>query len=735
MHKPLRCAVVVLGCLLASSPLLAQEPPAAPPLSPDSFENYAEFTVRGTAFAEGSDEARFMRYRDLRNGGTLDVLRMTKASDSKWFNVQADHVGYRDQRFYGALNNYGKLKVSGEWNQIPLFFSEDTRTLFTTTTPLGQLRIDDPVQSAAQTSPQTIRVAANNLAQPFDLRLKRSIGDVRALYSVNENLDLSLFFRTTSKTGSQPWAGTFGFSDAVELAVPVQTHTNEVGVAGEWANRRGLVRVGYDGSFFRNETDLVWDNPLRITDSPTAGPRQGRMSLWPDSNMNAANVSGMVNLAKNSRATAYLSAGNWTQNDILIPYTINTALPTIPLDRTTADTQAHVTSMNYTFSSRPSNSVWFSARYWSYDFENRTPEFHVNQTVTYDTTVATFAEGGTSPYSLNRKTFDADVSFTPWKHSAFRAGYTRANVSQTFRSVDETGDNIFRLSADTSGLDWLMLRAVYEHSNRVGSGFDEQVLDDIGEQDSLRQFDISDRTSNRVSLLVQVTPVSPLSLHGTISAGNEDRPDTVNTGTGGKSEPVFGLLSNDNHSYSLGVDYVPRQNVSFGAEYVWERYSTLQKSRQANPGVQFDDPTRDWTTDGSDKANTFTVSMDLLKLLQKKTDFRATYDYSHAETQYIYGLAPNTTLPPVVQLPAVINTLQRATADLRYHFTSHVGAGFVYWFDKYAVNDFASDAWTLTSIVQPTGPVPTPAPNFLMIGYLTRPYTAHTFSGRFTYYW
>jgi hypothetical protein len=127
--------------------------------------------------------------------------------------------------------------------------------------------------------------------------------------------------------------------------------------------------------------------------------------------------------------------------------------------------------------------------------------------------------------------------------------------------------------------------------------------------------------------------------------------------------------------------------------------------------------------------------MDLLKLLQKKTDFRATYDYSHAETQYIYGLAPNTTLPPVVQLPAVINTLQRATADLRYHFTSHVGAGFVYWFDKYAVNDFASDAGTLTSIVQPTGPVPTPAPNFLMIGYLTRPYTAHTFSGRFTYYW
>ena len=236
--------------------------------------------------------------------------------------------------------------------------------------------------------------------------------------------------------------------------------------------------------------------------------------------------------------------------------------------------------------------------------------------------------------------------------------------------MDATGDNIFRLSADTSGLDWIMLRAVYEHANRTGSGFDEQVLDDIGEQDSLRQFDISDRTSNRVSLLVQVTPVSPLSLHGTISAGNEDRPDTVNTGTGGKPEPVFGLLSNDNHSYSIGADYVPRQDVSFGAEYVWERYSTLQKSRQANPGVQFDDPTRDWTTDGSDKANTFTVSMDLLKLLQKKTDFRATYDYSHAETQYIYGLAPNTTLP--ARQPAPAGGQHAAAGDRRPSLSLHV---------------------------------------------------------------
>ena len=126
-------------------------------LRPIPSQNYAEFTVRGTAFADGSDEARFKRYRDLRNGGTLDVLRMTKASDSKWFNIQADHVGYRDQRFYGALNDYGKLKVSFEWNQIPLFFSETTRTLFSPTSPpSATLRIDDGIQSGIQNGTTTM---------------------------------------------------------------------------------------------------------------------------------------------------------------------------------------------------------------------------------------------------------------------------------------------------------------------------------------------------------------------------------------------------------------------------------------------------------------------------------------------------------------------------------------------------------------------------------------------------
>ncbi len=711
-------ALAFFLCFVTAPLASAQQTPAAPEPGPeqpaDAEGNFADFTVRATSF-DGTDRGRFERYRDLRDGGTLDVLRWTKVTDSHWFNIQADHVGYRDQRFAGFINDFGKVKASFEYNQIPLFFSETTRTVFSPGEGQdNQLRLADSLQLGLQN--KTFPYASvDGLATPFDMRLTRNIADFKMTYSATRSLDFNIAIRSTGKDGTQPWAGSFGFSDAVELAVPVQTRTTDLGLGLEWANDRASARVGYDGSFFRNDVGtLVWDNPLRATDSPTLGPVQGRMALWPDSNMNSANVSGLVNLPANSRATAYISVGNWTQDNVLLPFTVNSALPNIPLDRPTSDTQARVTAMNYSFNSRPVHDVSINARYRSYDFDNRTPVFHVANTVSYDTTVAAFAEGGTSPYSMTRKTFDADLSLTPLRYSAFRVGYTHEVIDQTFRTFDSTGEDTIRLSADASGINWLMLRAVYEHAKRTGQGFDEQSLDDIGEQVSLRQFDISDRTSDRFSLVTQITPVSAFSINGMASAGKEDRGATV-----------FGLRSNDNNAYELGFDYVPMSSISLGASYTWEKYTSTQASRQANPGPQFNDPTRDWTTDGADKASTVAASMDLLKLLPK-TDIRVGYDYSHAESQYIYGLAPNTTLAPVVQLPVVINELQRATADVRYHFTKKFSAGLMYWFDKYSVNDYAMGAQTLNTIAQPS---------FLMIGYLYTPYTANTVQGRFTYYW
>ena len=122
--------------------------------------NVLDIGVRGTSFGSDSDPARFQRYRDVRDGGTVDRFRLFKDTNAYRYNLQADHVGYRDQRYSGTYTNYGKVKASFEWNQIPLYYSNSTQTLYDTSTP-GTLSINDSIQSGIQNKTLALGTALN----------------------------------------------------------------------------------------------------------------------------------------------------------------------------------------------------------------------------------------------------------------------------------------------------------------------------------------------------------------------------------------------------------------------------------------------------------------------------------------------------------------------------------------------------------------------------------------------
>jgi len=245
MRKVTSASILMLSLLAASASAGQQNTPPAEPDQNTGLSSLQggqfDFGIRATGFSDGSDEARYQRYRDLRNGPFLEGFRWGKNDDHEYWDIRATHVGYRDQQYAANYNRFGKLKASFEYNQIPLFFSEDTRTAYSTSSP-GVLSLNGypaQVQSGAATS-----AVYNNVANAFDLRLKRSITDFRVVYSATDHLDLSGSFKNTLKSGAQPWAGTFGFSDAVELATPVDTRTTDVGAAAEWTSDRAMVGGG-----------------------------------------------------------------------------------------------------------------------------------------------------------------------------------------------------------------------------------------------------------------------------------------------------------------------------------------------------------------------------------------------------------------------------------------------------------------------------------------------------------
>ncbi len=711
MRHGLIIAVTAL-VVTSSAPARAQQDVAAqPPVGSVDF---------GMRFTDISgDAARFQRFRDIGDGALIDRFRFDREGPTWFLKSGAEHVGRQDQRYWLEYGGTSKVKARFQWDQIPLFISQDTRTLYSVQSP-GVLRLDTGMR-------RSIELGAARLADftgrapEFDVRSRRDVAQFNLVYSPTHDVDVKVNFRTARRDGTMPLGASFGFSNAVELPAPIDTRTTDLNAGVEWANARGSLRVGYDGSWFNNNVEtMVWDNPLKITDStfpgaysPGTASAQGRYALWPSSNTNGVSAAASYKLPAETRVTGNVTVGSWNQNQPLLPFTINSAIPLTPLPRTTAQGEARTLAMNYNVTSRPSDFVWLSARYRYYDFDNRTPPFDaIDGKVALDQ-VHNHEGDISSPLSSTRHNLDVDASFTPAPFAAFRVGYGRESVDRTFRIFARTTDDVIRASIDTTS-GFVTVRGIFEHSQRAGSGFDPEHLEELGEQAGMRHFDIADRDRDRVTALLQVTPAPALAFSVSAAAGKDDY---KNSG--------FGLRSNDNRTYTVTADITPIEEIAAAFSFTHERYTALQNSRSASPGPQFDDPTRNWSIDSADEANTVTANLDLVKLLPK-TEVRFGYNISRSTAAYVYGQPATSSLARLQQLPSVKNELQTGTADFRYFLTQKLAVGLVYWHDQYRVQDFALGPDTISRI---------DLPGSLFLGYLYRPYTANSAWVRLMYFW
>ena len=117
--------LALTGALLLAGPF----PAAAQGTSVGNPPMVGSFDVGGRVSTVDGDEARFQRYRDLRDGAFLENFRYNRDKSNWLFDARFDHVGYRDQRYEASFTQFGKVKTSFVWDQLPLFYSRDTRTL------------------------------------------------------------------------------------------------------------------------------------------------------------------------------------------------------------------------------------------------------------------------------------------------------------------------------------------------------------------------------------------------------------------------------------------------------------------------------------------------------------------------------------------------------------------------------------------------------------------------------
>jgi hypothetical protein len=720
--------------------------------------------IGGRFTSTTGDEARYERYRDLRDGVNANFL-YNKETANWTFDLKAKNIGYRDQRYELSFNNR-RVKLTAFFDQTPLNYGYYTRTPFDCTA--SSCTLDAGLRTQVQNGqavgvPQNVgQLAAgsiyNSIAQPFDLQSRRDTIAAELRISATNNLDFVLGVNSYKRTGNMPYGASFAFNVATELPIVIDNRETELAAAVEWASHQGMFHLGYQHSKFdQNVPSFTFDNPQRATDfckygltgqAPGAcydpsgytngnGPAYGRMSQPPSNSVDTVDWMGMVKLPGRTTANASFSMGASHQDAALIPWTTNTSIanPAVyaafpdlaELSRDTAQMRVNYAYGTMNVSSRAIKNVTLTARYRFNSRNDFTREFDATEYVRFDA-VPEETGGPTEQFTINRNTLDVNASFTGISHSTIRAGYGLDQWEHTTRATDGYKDNIARVSYDFVGNQYLTLRALYEHTKRDTIGLSIDDLVGAGMQPAARFFDEAARKRDRGTFIVELTPVSTVGVDFSLSTGKDDY-------QGADSSQQFGLLNNKNTSWSAGVNYNPNTKVNVGGEYGRETYNSLQQSRNANPAPDptWTDPNRNWTLTNDEKVNYVSAYANLIKAVAK-TDIRVGYDYSDSDQGFVHGgprIASLSAANTFVALPNVTNKWQRATIDVSYFVSKRFGIGASYWYEKFDVSDFATINTAGPQTLPRTGLGPqTDTARIDWLGAITTGYAARPYKGQ-----
>lgn len=765
--------------LLASATVAgAQQKKAAPAKEPAIEQNW-ELGFRSTSTT--GDEYRYMRYQDLKSGLASKIGIGKETAASQW-DFSAYNVGNDDQAYALKYNQYGKLKFNLDFTGQPLNYANNTMTPWRYAGN-NVWTMDAGVRTAVQNKTAvgigTTAAAYNTatayraLAIKFPMSAQRDALNLGLKYRVNDFTTVDFKYGMTKKSGNQPWGAAFAFNDANELPMALDNTTNEFTAGVEFVKPSiGMFRAEYLGSYFKNNfASLTWDNPIRATDydngktppngpwdasgySNGNGPAVGRMAMAPSSQMNSVRFTGLYKMPAHTTLNGALSFSKFTQDDDLLPYTTNTKIANAAtylffpglaqLPRSSA--QAEVMGVNavLNFSTRPTDYFMFDMKYRFNDHKNETPHYDYSYNVRFDAVPEYVPGEGTEELNIRQNTMEMGATFTlPRKGTALKFGYIMDDYKRTGRAFGDMTDYTFRTALDVYQGRWGTVRGVFESTSRIGSGFSEMSIEEGGSQGGLRFYDEADMDRVKSQLVLTLTPNSKFDLGLTLAQF-----DDKYTGEGHD----FGLLSAKNTSTSVTANWYASDKVTIGAMYGVDKYTTNQKSRNANPITvgalyqSWDDPNRDWYLDNGENVKNAGVWIDLIKALPN-TDIHFAYNMSDSDNEFnlngpriqalltngATNLSAGDTKPCAtgitscfIPVPNVTNTWTQMKADVTHMFKPTMGVSLGYMYEKLDIVDFATTNLADGSPrIDPLGALTT--------GYGNRPYTGSTIIAKLIY--
>lgn len=510
--------------------------------------------VEGGIAMQSDDAYRLGRYTGYEeNGAQINAsgeYRYRAKDNGGYLDVRAEDLGLESRELVLEAGRQGKYDFALEYEQIPNYREADTQSPFR---HAGDGVLGLPADWVPGSSTTTLPSLSGDLRKT-PLQTERDRLGVKFAFIPANHWELAGHFRREEKDGVKDLGATVYFNQSAILPVPVSSQTDDFGLAAGYSGERLQARIAYDGSVFKNDFDrIAWDNPF----AAVPGVAAGQMADSPDNEFHQVSALVGYQLSETTRLGAKFAQGRMTQDDALLPYTVNPAIAGSALPRTRLDGEIDTTLAKLEINSRPADKLRLDASYTYSDRDNNT------SVDTYDYVVTDALSGGlrqNRPYSFEQKLLRTKVGYR-FGESDLSAGFDHDQMSRTYQQVEETKDKNLWARLKIHPNERVDATFKLSHANRDASPYMSQA----GEHSLMRIHNLADRDRNKAGVEVAYTPNEKLSLGLDIEYLEDDY-----------SKASLGLREATGMTSNLNITYAFNEQLTATAYYNHERLASDQ---------------------------------------------------------------------------------------------------------------------------------------------------------------
>ncbi len=644
------------------------------------------------------------------NGGyPIGEAELSYIYQTYYLNFWVDNLGLDNRNLFLEAGQTSNYTIYAEYDQNPHLLFSQNLTPFTGGGS-AQLSIN-PALAKLTITPATITVPAvpnvisnsNNLDLQIDDRNTTRFGFSKIFGKKSWTVE----YKRINKDGIQSLGGVVGNHPAnphsTILPVPVDQVTNEMLASFAYSGKKVQLQVDYLLSLNDNRKESV------LFESPYAGtvgffdrvspftvgalPFQGRVSREPDHQFHRLSFTGGVNLSPTTRISATAEYSFSYQDEELLPYSLTTNTNLLP--RNTAEAKMHILHFTLQANSRLNSKINLKAKFRHYQTINKTPKT-LFMPVINDTGAQVLPADDAAlfnlPYEYIQDQIQLEGTYKLFRATSLKLGYELEIYDRSFRAVEDTIENIFKISMFSNYLSHITTNLSLSFSTKSGSAYDAtQVTNSrhtsafltsptavlLAKLPDLRRFDIADRDRYKFgwNLSLMATEFLVFGLNYQLHIDNF-------------TDGVLGLRDALNQAITIDVNYAFQEQGSFFAFFTFNNWKKEQMGRAHNFGIpgSRSNPNFNWQLETNDKSYTAGSGAHFSFLKNRLTwDLEYTFTSSNSGFNFIAGSA----LSSPQGLPNLKTTLHSFTTKSEYKITKKFLVGLSYLYENFENNDFA----------------------------------------------